>query len=165
MWVFAAFSPCGSSSIFTFLLCLWLCIQTPSRWGLLSAFHCSPHWFGLVCERRRPPPGSAQSQSLFRLQAVGLKWFRCPLWLFSKPKETKTVWQNKITLFFFHCMQSNCHYLPECIWPSGKTFTSTAGGKMVKTAELWCEVTHLMFLDKTNYDKNNAHFSLHCTRI
>lgn len=92
IWVLAAFSPCEFSYTFTSLLCLWLCIQTSSRWGLLSAFHCIPHWFGLVCELRRPPPGSVQSESLFRLQAVGLKQFRCPLWLFSEPEEMKTVW-------------------------------------------------------------------------
>lgn len=97
MWVLAAFSACEFSSTFTSLLCLWLCIQTPSRWGLLSTFHCIPHWFGLVCELRRPPPGSVQSESLFRLQAAGLKQFICPVWLFSEPEEIKTVWWNKIT--------------------------------------------------------------------
>lgn len=117
MWVLAAFSPCDFSSTFTSLLCLLLCIQTPSQWGLLSAFHCTPHWFGLVCELRRPPLGSVQSESLFRLKDTGLKQFTHPPWLFSEPWEIKTLWKK----LQFCCMWRNCQCLPQCTWIFGKT--------------------------------------------
>lgn len=151
MWVLAAYSPCEFSSTFTSLFCLWLRIQTPSRWGLLSAFHCIPHWFGLVCELRRPPPGSAQSQSLFRLHTAGLSP-DAPSDYFLSLRKWKQC--NKIKLLFY-CMWTNCQYLYQCAWPFGHTFTSSEGSAMVKTvtSKPWsCGAV----IDKTNCDKNTA---------
>lgn len=52
-WVLSASFPCEFSSTFTSLPCLWPCIKPSTRWGLLSAFPCIPHWFGLIFELRR----------------------------------------------------------------------------------------------------------------
>lgn len=52
-WVLSTLFPCEFSSTFTSLPCLWPCIKPPTRWGLLSAFPCIPHWFGFIFELRR----------------------------------------------------------------------------------------------------------------
>lgn len=153
-WVLSAFLPCEFSSTFTSLLCLWLCIQ-PS-WGLLSAFHCIPHWFGLVCELRRTPPRSVQSGSGFKLQVSNNSV--APPRLFSEPEEIKQC--DKIKLLFY-CMWRNCQYLPQCTWPFGKTFTSSAGCKMEKktaTSKPWSQVTKVVLLvTRQTMIKNRAH--------
>lgn len=87
--VLLALLPCEISSIFTSLVCPWLCFHSPSPWGLLSAFLCIPHWFGLVCELGRPQPGLVQSESSMRLPVTNGSV--SPLWLFSEPEEIKTV--------------------------------------------------------------------------
>lgn len=142
-WVLSAFLPCEFSSTFTSLLCLWLCIQ-PS-WGLLSAFHCIPHWFGLVCEQRRTPPRSVQSGSGFKLQ-VSNNSVAPPSWLFSEPEEIKQC--DKIKLLFY-CMWRNCQYLPQCIGLLARPLQAQLDVRWKKktaTSKPWSQVTKVVLL-------------------
>lgn len=58
-------------------------------------------------------------------------------------------------------MWRNCQYLPQCTWPFGKTFTSSAGCKMEKKNSdikaLKSSYQSGAFSNKTNDDKNRAH--------
>lgn len=102
---------CDFSSAFTPLLSLWLFIQTPPWWDLLSAYRCNPHWFGLVLRLGQPT-----TKSNLILQTAGLRPFKCPPWFFSLSWR-KWKQHDKIRLHYFTVCAKTVDIFPWRMWP------------------------------------------------